>query len=225
MDGHSWWPLFENIPTEYLEAYYPLRVDGYTTVTDSGGAGPPPRRQRGREALRVPRARSRLDPRRPLAHAAVGRARRAAGRALGEDPAPRRRDRAGAPGQVRRDRGGAGRHADLPDRGRRRVEGPAGPAGRGGRARRGLRARVGRGRVVRRTAWSSATLPRPRPSGRASGRSAATRRRSTSGRRSTDALASCLEPKPGSRRRSPAKPLRWSPLEDRESALARARGE
>lgn len=39
MDGHSWWPLFENIPTEYLEAYYPIRVDGYTTVTDSGGAG------------------------------------------------------------------------------------------------------------------------------------------------------------------------------------------
>src|SRR5689334_3711264 len=36
---HSCWPLFENIPTEYLEAYYPLRVDGYTTVTDSGGAG------------------------------------------------------------------------------------------------------------------------------------------------------------------------------------------
>ena len=31
--------MFENIPTEYLEAYYPLRVDGYTTVTDSGGAG------------------------------------------------------------------------------------------------------------------------------------------------------------------------------------------
>ena len=39
MDGHSWWPLFENIPTEYLEAYYPLRIDGYTTVTDSGGPG------------------------------------------------------------------------------------------------------------------------------------------------------------------------------------------
>ena len=39
MDGHSWWPLFENIPTEYLEAYYPMRIDGYTTVTDSGGAG------------------------------------------------------------------------------------------------------------------------------------------------------------------------------------------
>ena len=39
MDGHSWWPLFENIPTEYLEAYYPLRIDGYTTIKDSGGAG------------------------------------------------------------------------------------------------------------------------------------------------------------------------------------------
>jgi N-methylhydantoinase B len=39
MDGHSWWPLFENIPTEYLEAYYPLRIDGYTSLTDSGGAG------------------------------------------------------------------------------------------------------------------------------------------------------------------------------------------
>jgi N-methylhydantoinase B len=39
MDGHSWWPLFQNIPTEYLEAYYPVRIDGYTTVEDSGGAG------------------------------------------------------------------------------------------------------------------------------------------------------------------------------------------
>ena len=39
MDGHSWWPLFENIPTEYIEAYYPVRIDGYTTVKDSGGAG------------------------------------------------------------------------------------------------------------------------------------------------------------------------------------------
>src|SRR3970040_1897988 len=29
MDGHSWWPLFQNIPTEYLEAYYPGRVYGH----------------------------------------------------------------------------------------------------------------------------------------------------------------------------------------------------
>jgi N-methylhydantoinase B len=39
MDGHSWWPLFENIPTEYLESYYPVRIDAYTTICDSGGAG------------------------------------------------------------------------------------------------------------------------------------------------------------------------------------------
>ncbi len=39
MDGHAWWPLFQNIPTEYLEAYYPVRIDGYTTIQDSGGAG------------------------------------------------------------------------------------------------------------------------------------------------------------------------------------------
>jgi N-methylhydantoinase B len=39
MDGHAWWPLFENIPTEYLESYYPLIVEKYTTITDTGGAG------------------------------------------------------------------------------------------------------------------------------------------------------------------------------------------
>ncbi len=39
LDGHSWWPAFVNIPTEYLETYYPLIVDSYKTGTDSGGAG------------------------------------------------------------------------------------------------------------------------------------------------------------------------------------------
>lgn len=39
MDGHSWWPGFVNIPTEYLETYYPLLVDYYRTGIDSGGAG------------------------------------------------------------------------------------------------------------------------------------------------------------------------------------------
>ncbi len=39
MDGHSWWPLFTNIPTEYLESYYPIRIERYTSITDSGGAG------------------------------------------------------------------------------------------------------------------------------------------------------------------------------------------
>jgi N-methylhydantoinase B len=39
LDGHSWWPLFQNIPSEYLETYYPLLIDGYTTIIDTGGAG------------------------------------------------------------------------------------------------------------------------------------------------------------------------------------------
>jgi N-methylhydantoinase B len=39
MDAHSWWPLFENIPTEYLESYYPLTVLEYGSLADSGGAG------------------------------------------------------------------------------------------------------------------------------------------------------------------------------------------
>ena len=96
MDGHSWWPLFENIPTEYLEAYYPLAGRRLHDGDGLRRRGLPPRRQRRREALRLPRAGARLDPRRPLADAAVGRARRAAGRALDEDPAARRRHRGGA---------------------------------------------------------------------------------------------------------------------------------
>ena len=64
-------------------------------------AGVPSRRQRGREALRVPGAGARLDPRRPLADAAVGRARRPARRALDEAAAACRRDRGGAAGEVR----------------------------------------------------------------------------------------------------------------------------
>ena len=39
MDGHSWWPLFENIPSEYLESYYPMRIDVYRSIPDTGGPG------------------------------------------------------------------------------------------------------------------------------------------------------------------------------------------
>jgi N-methylhydantoinase B len=39
MDGHSWWPLFQNIPSEYLETYYPMLIEGYSTIIDTGGAG------------------------------------------------------------------------------------------------------------------------------------------------------------------------------------------
>jgi N-methylhydantoinase B len=39
LDGHSWWPLFTSIPTEYLESYYPITVEEYRSIPDSGGAG------------------------------------------------------------------------------------------------------------------------------------------------------------------------------------------
>jgi N-methylhydantoinase B len=39
MDAHSWWPLFENIPTEYLETYYPMLIESYGSIPDSGGSG------------------------------------------------------------------------------------------------------------------------------------------------------------------------------------------
>jgi N-methylhydantoinase B len=33
------WPSFTNVPNEFLEAYFPLRIERYETVTDSGGPG------------------------------------------------------------------------------------------------------------------------------------------------------------------------------------------
>ena len=38
-DGHSLWPGFTNVPNEFIEAYFPLRVEQYATIIDSGGAG------------------------------------------------------------------------------------------------------------------------------------------------------------------------------------------
>lgn len=38
-DGHSLWPGFTNVPNEFIEAYFPLRVERYETIADSGGAG------------------------------------------------------------------------------------------------------------------------------------------------------------------------------------------
>ena len=38
-DGHSLWPGFTNVPNEFLERYFPMRIDRYETVADSGGAG------------------------------------------------------------------------------------------------------------------------------------------------------------------------------------------
>lgn len=38
-DGHSLWPGFTNVPNEFIEAYFPLRIEQYATIVDSGGAG------------------------------------------------------------------------------------------------------------------------------------------------------------------------------------------
>jgi N-methylhydantoinase B len=38
-DGHSLWPGFTNVPNEFIEAYFPLRVEVYEAILDSGGAG------------------------------------------------------------------------------------------------------------------------------------------------------------------------------------------
>jgi len=39
MDGHCLWPAMKSVPNEFLELYYPLRIEEYNTVTDSGGPG------------------------------------------------------------------------------------------------------------------------------------------------------------------------------------------
>ncbi|MEL6877467.1 MAG: hydantoinase B/oxoprolinase family protein [Pseudomonadota bacterium] len=38
-DGHSLWPGFTNVPNEFLERYFPMRIERYSTEPDSGGAG------------------------------------------------------------------------------------------------------------------------------------------------------------------------------------------
>lgn len=38
-DGHSLWPNFTNVPNEFLERYFPLRIERYEAAPDSGGPG------------------------------------------------------------------------------------------------------------------------------------------------------------------------------------------
>jgi N-methylhydantoinase B len=38
-DGHSLWPGFTNVPNEFIESYFPLVIERYETIPDSGGAG------------------------------------------------------------------------------------------------------------------------------------------------------------------------------------------
>ncbi len=48
-DGHSLWPSFTNVPNEFLESYFPLRIETYETIADSGGPG----KNRGGNGLRI----------------------------------------------------------------------------------------------------------------------------------------------------------------------------
>lgn len=48
-DGHSLWPGFTNVPNEFVEAYFPLRIETYESLIDSGGAG----KHRGGNGIRV----------------------------------------------------------------------------------------------------------------------------------------------------------------------------
>ena len=38
-DAHSLWPSFTNVPNEFLESYFPLRMEINETIPDTGGAG------------------------------------------------------------------------------------------------------------------------------------------------------------------------------------------
>lgn len=48
-DGHSLWPSFTNVPNEFLESYFPLRIETYETLVDTGGPG----KNRGGNGLRI----------------------------------------------------------------------------------------------------------------------------------------------------------------------------
>ncbi|KAJ7770468.1 Hydantoinase/oxoprolinase-domain-containing protein [Mycena metata] len=39
LDGHSMFPSMKTVPNEFLELYFPLRIEHYATIPDSGGAG------------------------------------------------------------------------------------------------------------------------------------------------------------------------------------------
>ena len=91
MDGHSWWPLFQNIPSEYLETYYPMLDRGLFDDHGHRRRRQAPRRQWGGEDLSVAGGRRHLDPRRPPSVAALGYPRRPARCVLGEMAGAQRR--------------------------------------------------------------------------------------------------------------------------------------
>ena len=196
-DGHSLWPSFSNVPNEFLESYFPLRIESYETAAGLRRAGLLPRRQRDRRRLPVPGAGRHLHPRRPLVHLPLGRERRRAGGALAQVARARRRQPGDAAEQVRQRPRRGRRRAALRDLGRRRLGRPVHPGSRPGRAGGPARAgQRGRRRPVRRGAGRG-RVGRPgrhrEPAGASCPRSAARRRSSSAGRTSTTLRERCLE--------------------------------
>ena len=228
MDGHSWWPLFENIPTEYLEAYYPMRIDGYTTITDSGGAG----LHRGGNG--VEKRYVYLEPGEVSIHDDRWLTRPWG--VLGGLPGARSEQAARA---RRRHRAGAAVASATRSRYSRATcsstARPAAAAGRiasTGRPRRVARdvsfGLVSRREARRRTTAScspptaASTRRRPRPSARASASERGDAQAFDFGPSLEETLANCLA-ETGLEPPKPAKPLRWSPLEPGDVALKRVR--
>ena len=146
-----------NSANEQAEFKFPIVVERYALVPDSGGAGPPPRRARRRARGARARPHDGQQPERPRALPAVGARRRsrrhrqrrgAAYRRTMEDRFPQRQGAGGA-AQARR-------CVQDPLGRRRRLRRAAGAAGRGGARGRAAGLCVGEsgGRVVRRRARS-----------------------------------------------------------------------
>jgi N-methylhydantoinase B len=100
-DGHSLWPGFTNVPNEFIESYFPLRIEQYEHDPRFRRRGSAPRRQRPVGRLSLPHRRRDRRPRRALADLPLGRARRRAGHAFDEAPGARRRQRRVAAGEGR----------------------------------------------------------------------------------------------------------------------------
>jgi N-methylhydantoinase B/oxoprolinase/acetone carboxylase alpha subunit len=49
MTVHSLWPSMQSVPNEFLELYYPLIIERYESIEDSGGPG----YYRGGNGLRI----------------------------------------------------------------------------------------------------------------------------------------------------------------------------
>ena len=48
-DGHSLWPKFTNVPSEFIEGYFPIRIEACESIPDSGGPG----KHRGGNGMRI----------------------------------------------------------------------------------------------------------------------------------------------------------------------------